>query len=144
MTGRRHDLTPFDLGEARDAARMASSLQAGAETAMRDAFTNLANAERAYRVALAKERLRLHADDGVAWTATDDIAKGNENVAQLRYERDVAKGVAEAASSALWRHTADRKDVTQFITWSMRREMAENGGGQSPSGDVQTFGRRAA
>lgn len=141
----RHDLTPFDIAEAREAARLASARQAGAETAMREAYTALAEAERSYRVALAKERTRQHAENGVAWTATDDVARGEKHVADLRYARDIAKGVAEAASSALWRHTADRRDVTQFIRWSLQRELAEAGGDvREPDGELTTFGRRAA
>jgi hypothetical protein len=117
-------LSPFTLDEAREAARLASAQQAGAEQELRDRSKALAEAERSYRIALAQERMRLHAEDGVAWTATDDIARGSKHVADLRYARDVAKGVYEAASAALWRHTADRKDVGRFIEWSQRKEFA--------------------
>jgi len=137
------NVTPFDLGEARAAARLASAQQAGAETELRARSRTLADAERRYRTALAQERARLHAEDGVAWTATDDLARGARQVADLRYERDVARGIYEAAQAALWRHTADRKDVGRFIEWSMRRELAEGGQPPEPS-EWTTFGSRAA
>jgi hypothetical protein len=127
-------LSPFTLDEAREAARLASAQQAGAEGQLRENSKALAEAERSYRVALAQERLRLHAQDGVAWTATDDIARGVKHVADLRYARDVAKGVYEAASAALWRFTADRRDVGRFIDWSARRDLAE-GYGRDPDHD---------
>jgi hypothetical protein len=39
-----------------------------------------------------------------------DLAKGDKHVADLRFKRDVAEGIREAAVSALWRHTADRRE----------------------------------
>lgn len=121
------NLHPFDLSEAREAARMASSQQQASEQAVRDASKNLAEAERQYRMALAQKIVTLHAE-GTAWTACQDVAKGDEKVARLRYDRDVKAGVLEAAQQAAWRHTADRKDLGRFIDWSQRRELAENGG----------------
>lgn len=135
------NLSPFSLDEAREAARLASAQQAGAETELREQGRKLAEAERSYRMALAQERARQHADNGVAWTATDDAARGQKHVADLRYARDVQKAVYEAAQAALWRHTADRKDVGAFISWSMRRELAENGG---PDTRVAWTDRQAA
>lgn len=121
-------LSPFTLDEAREAARLASAQQLGAEAELRDRSKALAEAERSYRLALAQERLRLHAQDGIAWTAGGDLARGAKHVADLRYARDVAKGVYEAAAAALWRHTADRRDVGRFVEWSARRELAEGYG----------------
>ncbi|MCM8710524.1 hypothetical protein M2651_05725 [Clostridium sp. SYSU_GA19001] len=51
----------------------------------------LAEAEMKYRIALRKEFLRLHLEDGVAWTACSELARGQEEVAQLRFRRDVKK-----------------------------------------------------
>lgn len=136
-------LSPFTLDEAREAARLASAQQAGAEGELRERSKDLAEAERSYRMALAKERMRLHAEDKVAWTATDDLARGSEHVASLRYRRDVAKGVYEAAAAALWRHTADRRDVGRFVEWSARRDLAEDFGQTPEPREMQTFARRA-
>ncbi|HET6867716.1 MAG TPA: hypothetical protein VFH80_17490, partial [Solirubrobacteraceae bacterium] len=63
-----------------------------AEQFMRQAFEDAANAERAYRVALAKKIVELHAG-GAAWTVCQDLARGDQSVADLRYRRDVAEGV---------------------------------------------------
>lgn len=57
----------------------------------------LATAERDYKIALRKEILRLHIDDGVAWTACENLARGDENVAQLRFKRDVHKSDYEVS-----------------------------------------------
>lgn len=116
---------PFDFAEAIAATRKAAEAQRDAEQARRDAAADLAEKERAYRVALAKRILEAHAD-GVAWSVASDIARGDKTVAQLRYERDVAQGVLDAAEQRGWRHSADRRDMTEFITWSRRRELAED------------------
>jgi len=51
----------------------------------------LADAEMKYRIALRKEVFRLRQEDGVAWTACYDLARGQEDVAKLRFERDIRK-----------------------------------------------------
>lgn len=51
----------------------------------------LAETERKYRVAYRQEIFRLHETDGVAWTACDTLARGDEEVSKLRFERDVKK-----------------------------------------------------
>ena len=51
----------------------------------------LAYAEQQYRIAYRKEVFRLHEEGSVAWTACSDLAKGSEDVAKLRYERDIRK-----------------------------------------------------
>lgn len=138
------NLSPFTLDEAREAARLASAQQAGAETELREQSKKLAEAERQYRMALAQERLRLHAEDSVAWTATDDMARGAKFVADLRYARDVQRGVYESAQAALWRHSADRKDVGRFVEWSARRDIAEGYGHGSEPDAMPTIGARRA
>lgn len=56
----------------------------------------LAEADMKYRIAYRKEVFRLHEVDGVAWTACSDLAKGDEEVAKLRFERDVRKSDYES------------------------------------------------
>ncbi len=57
----------------------------------------LALAERDYRIAYRAEVFLLKQQDGVAWTAAIEIARGEESaVADLRYGRDVAKVEYEA------------------------------------------------
>ena len=120
---------PFDFPEAVAATRRAAEAQKDAEQTRREAAAELAEKERAYRMALAKEIVHQHSE-GAAWTVAQDLARGSKHVADLRYERDVARGVLDAAEQRAWRHTADRKDMHEFICWSRRRELAENGGGQ--------------
>lgn len=117
---------PWTFDEARKAANLASAQQKGAEQALREAAAKLAEAERAYRMALAQTITRLRAD-GLAATTCADVARGTKEVADLRWARDVAQGVRDAAEQAAWRHSADRKDVTAFASWSARRELAEHG-----------------
>jgi hypothetical protein len=104
---------PWDIDQARAAARQASAAQRSAE---------------AYRTALAVRITELHAE-GVAWSATADLARGDKGVARLKRERDIAEGVVEAAKQAGWRASKDRDDVQAFIGWSQRREFAEAGVG---------------
>lgn len=118
---------PFDFPEAVAATRRAAQAQRDAEQARRDASTTLAEAERVYRVALAKRIVEVHAD-GAAWTVAQDLARGDKHVADLRYARDVARGVLDAAEQRAWRHTADRRDMHELVCWSRRRELAEHGG----------------
>jgi hypothetical protein len=96
-------MQPYDFEQAVAAAREASAMQRAAETAMRDAAREYAQAEERYRVALAKEIVRQHADEGVAWTVAPDLARGNVTVARLRRERDISEGVREAQQQAAWR-----------------------------------------
>lgn len=140
MTSLAH---PFDEQDARDAERLASSLQAGGEQALREAFQRAAEAERAYRKALAQAITRYHAA-GTAWTACGDLARGDALVADLRYERDVAEGVKEAAIQASWRHAADRKALGRLVDWSARRSLALGEPDEAPGSPVTFGGRRAA
>ena len=110
---------PYDFNEARDAIREASAAMKAAENNRRDASRDLAEKERAYRVALAQEIVRVHAD-GAAWTVAQDLARGEKRVADLRYERDVARGVLDAQETVSWRMTADRRDLSALVNWSQR------------------------
>lgn len=132
--------TPMTVSEYRQAVNTAKNAQAAAEDAAREAAKVAAQAEQAYRVELAKEIVRQHAEDKVAWTVAPDLARGAPHVAKLRYERDVAEGVREAMSQALWRHTADRKSLDRIGQWSERLELA--GIGPQEPEQPQTFGRR--
>lgn len=123
MTIAENTISPLDIADARQAAHKASELQRGVEDAIRDASRSYAEAERQYRLALTKRILHLHAQDGVAWTACGEMARGDERVADLRYTRDVAKGVLEAAQQQAFRYGADRRDLHRLIEWSQRRDL---------------------
>lgn len=59
-----------------------------------------AKAEYAYRVALAKELL-IQRERGLPATLTNDVAKGNENIAKLKFNRDIADTAYEATLEKL-------------------------------------------
>ena len=109
---------PWDFNQAKTAAHRASLAQKQAEDAFSDAAESYARCEAAYRVELAKETLRLRVD-GMAATLIPDLAKGNERISELRLERDIAKGLLDSATHAMWQHNADRRDVQRFIDYSL-------------------------
>ena len=123
---------PFDEEDARAAERLASSLQAGGEQALRDAFAAAADAERSYRRSLAEAIVRYKAT-GVAWTVCGDLARGDALVADLRYSRDVAEGVKEAAVQAAWRLSADRRALGRLVDWSARRDLSHGAEPEQPA-----------
>lgn len=112
----------FDVAQSKseDAAREQERL----EEEVRDAYREHARAERSYNVALARRIWELKRE-GIAITACERLAKGDETIADLRERRDMAEGSKETAKLAAWRANADRRDITGLIDWSMRRDMAE-------------------
>ena len=134
---------PWSFAQATDNCRKAAIAQENAEQSLRDAARAFAEAEEKYRKALAVEIVTSHGD-GVAWSTAPDLARGDAEVARLRMERDVAEGVREALTHALWRHNANRRDAQRFADWSQRRELAEAAGTVSEPEAVETIGARAA
>lgn len=122
----------LDIVGARAAETEASDDQRRAESELIDAAGRLAEAERAYRVELAKCMTALHAG-GIAWTACRDMALGDERVADLRYERDLAKGIKEAADQAAYRLSADRRALGRLVEWSQRIDIRTGGVGEQPA-----------
>lgn len=59
-----------------------------------------AEAERDYRVALAKQTL-IERDNGVPVTIISDICKGNPEIARFRFERDCAEVLYRSALEAI-------------------------------------------
>ena len=123
-----NELSPLEIVDARAALRHASEAQRDLEASMRQASDDHADAERIYRLALAKCIVEKHAG-GAAWTVSQDLARGEPSVAALRYERDVKKGVLGALEQQAFRYAADRRGLEKLIEWSMRRELAAPGTG---------------
>lgn len=119
--------SPFEIEEAREAQYQASKNQRAVETRVKDAATKLAAAERAYRTKLTQRILALHAGEGdvkgLAITMCETVAKGEMQVADLRYARDIARGVLEAARQEAFACGADRRGLDALIDWSMKREL---------------------
>ncbi len=134
---------PYDFGAASAADQAAHDRQRAAEQFIIDSARGYAEAERAYREALALKILALKAE-GTAWTSCGDIARGDSAVSALKYKRDVADGVMEAARQAAWRASKDRDAEATRIQWSMRRDLAEGYHPSAGPADPQTYGRRAA
>lgn len=134
------DTRPYDYAGAKRAIARASHDQRSAENTIKDAARDLAEKERAYRKALAVEITTLRAGGSAATTAAD-LARGDEKVANLRYSRDVAEGVYEAAKQAVWRHTGDRRELEKLIDWSMR--VAPDGQEDEPAEPQPVIGRAA-
>jgi hypothetical protein len=123
MSFGENTIKPFLIEDARQAAHKASEQQRSVEDQIRDASRKLADAERLYRLELTTRILYLHANDGVAWTACEAIARGEPNVAGLRHARDIAKGVLDSVQQQGFRYGADRRDLHQLIVWSQRRDL---------------------
>jgi predicted Zn-dependent protease len=115
---------PWDFGTAAAKAREASAAQKQAEDFVKTAYRQYAEAERAYRKALATRIVELRADKTPA-TVAQDVARGDTKVADLKFASTVADGVRQAAANAVFRASADRQAVKEFITWSFRRDLAE-------------------
>lgn len=122
----------LDLDDARDAVRKASTIGALAEQERIDASKAYAEAEREYRKALSTEIVRLHSSEKVAWTACGELARGDDRVADLKYERDVAHGILEVAEQRAFRLQADRKALLALMSWSERQSLAMLPGAPEP------------
>lgn len=68
--------------------------------ALRENGTAYAAAEREYKKTLAKECARMRSE-GVAATLIDKLCYGLENVADLRFKRDIAEVVYKANTEAI-------------------------------------------
>ncbi len=136
---------PWTFAQAVEAHKSAELEQRRVEGDVSEAYRAYARAEQTYRVALARRMVELRAD-GNAATTTETLAKGDERIALLRFERDVAEGLKETARVAAWRVNADRRDVEALIDWSKRRELAEFAGRGGPvePAEVTTYGARRA
>lgn len=55
---------------------------------------------KSYQIALAKQILLLRSEKYPA-TIIPDLARGNEEVAELRFERDIAEGLMKSAQEAI-------------------------------------------
>ncbi len=64
-------------------------------TIIRERGKNRAIAERDYRVELAKEILLLRSS-GIPVTIISDLCRGNENIAELKMNRDIAETLYES------------------------------------------------
>ena len=76
------------------------SLLETAITEMKKRSKDLAQKEYLYRMALSKRLTELRAD-GQPVTHLADIARGEPNIAKLRLDRDIAKGLYDSSQEAI-------------------------------------------
>lgn len=98
--------------------RNLSIAQKEAEDELAEVSERAAKAEAAYRMELAKKELVLR-EQGLPATLIGDLARGDERVAELKLERDLAEALKDVASKALWRHASDRKDAHRLVDYSL-------------------------
>jgi hypothetical protein len=115
-------LHPLQIEDARAAAFRASELQRDVEDDLRRAGRRLASLERAFRRNLSIRIWELR-KQGIAITACENLAKGEEPVCTLRKKRDDAQVQVEVLQQQAFRRGADRKDVHLLLDWSMRRDL---------------------
>jgi len=116
-------LHPLEIADARTAAYRASEKQREVEDNLREAAKVLAEKERLYRERLSVRIVELHTEQGYAITMCGDIARGEQAVARLRRDRDIAEGVLDAMRQQAFRRGADRRDLDTLLNWSMKRDL---------------------
>lgn len=120
-------ISPYEIEDARAAAHQASENQRAVEDRMRKHSGELAEAEKLYRKALSKRILALRAgtedEPPLPATVCDDVARGEDRIAELRYKRDIAAGIFEATKQEAFSRGADRRDIDTLLNWSMKRDL---------------------
>lgn len=133
---------PWSFAEALKASRDAETEQRRVESEVSTAYRQWGRAQNLYAVALARRIFELKTQ-GIAVTACETLAKGDPRIAELREARDIAEGLKETSKVAAWRVNADRRDVNDLLSWSMRRDLAEySGPTEREPGHMTTFGSR--
>lgn len=68
---------------------------------LRNTGTKYAEAERDYKITLRQEALKLRAEKGMAITLIQQVVYGVPEVAEKRFQRDVAEAVYKANQEAI-------------------------------------------
>lgn len=76
-----------------------------------------ADAERKYRVELRKELLRLRQLEKQPVTLIKDLAKGKEDIAALRLNRDIAETNYNVCIEAMRNLRLELESYRSFLTW---------------------------
>jgi hypothetical protein len=134
-------IQPWDFHESHLHLRRAAVIERAGEQAHRGAVRDLAEKERAYKMALAKKITELRGN-GTAQTVAGDMARGDDEVSLLRLERDLARGTVTSSKSALYRHGRSHEDVREFVVWS--RQVAPEGQRFPVGGFQDVSARRVA
>lgn len=80
-----------------------------------------AQAEHDYRVALAKKMLQLRAE-GIPATISQDVCRGEPEIAKLRLQRDIAQTIHEAAQETIrvWKLEATLMEAQISREWGRK------------------------
>lgn len=112
---------PLDLDDGRRAASMLARQCRGAVDSLDQAVTRHAEAEHTYRKAYASKLVELRGQ-AVPATICLELAKGDEQVAKLKFDRDLAKGMIDVARERLRQLDGERASLRQLLEWSRKFE----------------------
>ena len=108
---------PLDFQQARVQLHTVARQLRDAEQFHREQIQRHADAEAAYRSALAQAYTR-HRADGKGAGEADVLAKGD--CASLSRERDIAAGMVRAALESLENRRGDRASLHRLVEWSQK------------------------
>jgi len=111
---------PYSYPEAKAAAMRVTVERRRRIKDYEDACNAVGNATAHYRRELAKEMLVQKSRHGA--TMAEQLAKGQEHVAQAKEDLIIAEGKRNAAWQLILTNDADRMTVTQLTKWSQSVE----------------------
>jgi hypothetical protein len=130
---------PLGMEEARSAMREASRHIRDAETRHKAQIEVAADAAKDYRKGLATAYVTRRAEGKGAGEA-ELLAKGD--AADLERVKAIQEGMVKACLEELEDRRGDRASLHKLVEWSMK--VTPVGEQEQGSGELQTFGRRAA
>lgn len=107
-------MTPIEIMEELDNCKRAMT---EANTRLKTLGVNLAKTESTYRIAVAKKEITLRKIDKYPANLTHDIARGDEVVARLRLNRDIAKIDYEVCKEGLRNIRSEVEVLRSLLTW---------------------------
>ena len=113
---------PLDLADGRRAASMLARQCRDGVDALDRAVRAHAEAEHTYRKAYSTKLVELRGQ-AVPVGLCLELAKGDEAVAKLKYDRDLAKGMIDVARERLRQLDGERASLRQLLEWSQRFEV---------------------
>lgn len=87
-----------------------------------------AEAEQAYRVALAKRILELKTD-GMSVSLINDLSRGDKTVAELKMQRDIAESMYDACREKIKDLRSEIDIMRSILTWEREEYKNSNIGG---------------
>lgn len=110
---------PLDLDDGRRAAHQQAKIQRQALAELENRVQDAAQAEHDYRIELAKRMLKLR-EAGTAATILSDIARGQEDIAEKKRERDIAEGMVTAQRERVRELEGERAMLRELLEYSRR------------------------